>query len=108
MRYIDRENASLWQMPASGGEEKVVIQSLLGESFDVTGNGIYYVGTCRPDGSCPIIFHAFADGKDTELAASTLPGNNGLCVSPDGQTLLRAHITDIGADLMVISHQTGE
>ncbi|MCC6365284.1 MAG: PD40 domain-containing protein [Bryobacterales bacterium] len=102
VRYAGGDNASLWRMPAGGGEEARVIEGILGESFDVTGKGIYYAGACRPDGTCPLFFHAFAGGENTQLAASTLPGNNGLCVSPNGHTLLRAHIIEIGADIMVL------
>jgi Tol biopolymer transport system component/DNA-binding winged helix-turn-helix (wHTH) protein len=94
--------SSLWRMPAAGGKETLVLKDLIGESFDVTANGIYYAGACRSDGSCPIAFYTFADGKSRELEASTLPGNNGLCLSPDGHTLLRAHISELGADIMVL------
>jgi hypothetical protein len=89
-------------MPAGGGEETRVLDSLLGLSFDLTENGVYYVGTCSADGACPMNFYSFSTGKRTPLAATSLPGNNGLAVSPDGLTLLRGQITGIGADLMVL------
>lgn len=93
--------SDLWRMPANGGEEACVLKSLLGLSFEVTANGVYYVGKCGADGRCPIYFYSFATGGSTSLAADTLPGNNGLTVSPDGRTLLRGQINEIGADLMV-------
>jgi len=107
VRYAGGDSAGLWRMPAGGGEETQVLPSLLGECFDVTAKGIYYVGACGSGGSCPLVFHAFADGRNTELPAPTLPGNNGLSISPDGRTLLRAHITEIGADIMVLEDFPG-
>jgi Tol biopolymer transport system component/DNA-binding winged helix-turn-helix (wHTH) protein len=100
--WLNPPCSSLWRMPVGGGEETKVLDSLLGLSFDLTENGVYYVGACGADGSCPMYFYSFSTGKRTPLAATSLPGNNGLAVSPDGLTLLRGQITGIGADLMVL------
>ena len=89
-------------MPSGGGEESKVLDSLLGLSFDLTEKGVYYVGACGADNACPMYFYSFATGKRTALVATSLPGNNGLAVSPNGLTLLRGQITGIGADLMVL------
>ncbi len=100
--WLNPDCSSLWRMPASGGEETRVLESLLGLSFDLTENGVYYVGACRADGLCPMYFYSFATGRRTPLAATSLPGNNGLAVSSEGLTLLRGQITEIGADLLVL------
>jgi hypothetical protein len=49
-------------------------------------------------------FYAFANGRSTKLAASSLPGANGLSVSPDGLTLIRGQSTETSADLMVMEN----
>jgi hypothetical protein len=105
--YFDRiapdGSESLWRMPAAGGEETRILDSLMGLSFDVARSGIYYVDVCGADGLCPMYFYSFATGHRAKLAASSLPGDNGLAVSPDGRTLLRAQITELGADIMMMA-----
>jgi len=96
--------ASLWRMPAAGGEETKVLESVLGFSFDVTKSGIYYVDRPGLDGLCQMYFYDFATGRSTQLAAASLPGANGLSVSPDGLTLIRGQTTETGADLMVMDN----
>ena len=93
---------SLWRIPASGGEETRVAESMLGASFDRAPNGLYYVGACDTDGLCPMYSYSIATGHRTKLAASSLPGDNGLAVSPDERTLLRGQVTELGADIMVL------
>jgi len=95
---------SLWRMPAAGGEETLVLESVLAFSFDVTKGGVYYVDRPGLDGLCPMYFYAFANGRSTQLAASSLPGANGLSVSPDGLTLIRGQTTETSADLMVMEN----
>jgi Tol biopolymer transport system component len=96
--------ANLWRMPAAGGEETKVLESVLGFSFDVTKSGIYYVDRPGLDGLCQMYFYDFATGRSTQLAAASLPGANGLSVSPDGLTLIRGQTTETGADLMVMDN----
>jgi Tol biopolymer transport system component len=93
---------SLWRMPADGGEETQVLESVLAFSFDVTKSGVYYVDRPGPDGLSPMYSYSFATGKSAQIAAATLPGANGLSVSPDGLTLIRGQTTETGADLMVV------
>ena len=93
---------SIWRVPAGGGEETLVEESVLGLCFDLAQNGLYYVGACGTDGLCPMYFYSFVTGRRTKLAASSLPGDNGLAVSPDGRTLLRGQVTELGADIMVL------
>jgi Tol biopolymer transport system component/DNA-binding winged helix-turn-helix (wHTH) protein len=94
--------ASLWRMPTAGGEETQVLESVLGFSFDVTRSGIYFLDRAGLDGLCPMYFYSFATGKRVQLAAASLPGANGLSISPDGLTLIRGQTTETGADLMVM------
>jgi dipeptidyl aminopeptidase/acylaminoacyl peptidase len=93
---------SLWCVPVGGGEETLVAESVLGLCFDLAPDGLYYVGTCGTDGLCPMYFYSIATGRRTRLAASSLPGDNGLTVSADGRTLLRGQVTELGADIMVL------
>jgi hypothetical protein len=93
---------SLWRMPSSGGEETQVLESVLAFSFDVTKSGVYYVDRPGRDGLCPMYFYSLATGRRTQLAAASLPGANGLSISPDGTTLIRGQTTETGADLMVM------
>ena len=91
-------------MPAAGGEETQVLESLQGSSFDVTRSGVYYVGRVGGDGLCRMYFYAFATGRSTQMADASLPGGWGLSVSPDGLTLIRGRANEIGADLMVMEN----
>jgi len=94
----------LWRMPVGGGQETVA-ESVLGICFDPAPDGLYYVGACGTDGLCPIYFYSIATSRCTcctKLAASSLSGDNGLAVSPDGRTLLRGQVTELGADIMVL------
>jgi Tol biopolymer transport system component/DNA-binding winged helix-turn-helix (wHTH) protein len=93
---------SLWRMSSAGGEESQVLESVLAFSFDVTRSGVYYVDRPGLDGLCPMYFYCFATGRRTQLAAASLPGANGLSISPDGLTLIRGQTTEAGADLMVM------
>ena len=37
--------SGLWELPIRGGDERLVLESLSSRSFDVTGQGIYYIST---------------------------------------------------------------
>ncbi len=93
---------AFWRMPAAGGEETQVLESLLAFSFDVNKGGIYYADRPGFDGLVPMYSHSFATGRKTQIADSSLRGGgSGLAVSPDGTTLLDGRSTEIGTDLMV-------
>jgi Tol biopolymer transport system component len=47
-------SVQVWRMFAGGGDETQVLESLLGECFDVNGNGIYYVGPRGANDLCPL------------------------------------------------------
>ena len=84
----------LWRMPAAGGEETQVLESLQGSSFDVTRSGVYYVGRVGGDGLCRMYFYAFATGRSTQMADASLPGGWGLSVSSDESTSIRGRANE--------------
>jgi Tol biopolymer transport system component/DNA-binding winged helix-turn-helix (wHTH) protein len=98
--------ASLLRMPAAGGAEVPVLDSVFTFSYEVTREGVYYIKRGCREGQCPICFHSFATGRTTELEDITVRDTRGvgMTVAPDGRTLLLSHATESGADLMVLEH----
>jgi Tol biopolymer transport system component/DNA-binding winged helix-turn-helix (wHTH) protein len=79
------EVGALWKMPVSGGEEELVIPSVVGRNFAVAGTGVYFA---ESDGAQAVVrYLPFATGKVRTITPS-LPGAGSLCVSPDERSLL--------------------
>jgi Tol biopolymer transport system component/DNA-binding winged helix-turn-helix (wHTH) protein len=96
--------SDLWTLPAHGGEEQLIVKSIVSRPFDVREDGIYYFfGTLGAGGSASVRFHDFATGKEQEIA----PIKNGagwLAVSPDRKTFLFSVWSRIGANIMVVDN----
>jgi hypothetical protein len=97
---------SLWKVPANGGEETQVLESLHhGTNFAVVDSGIYFTPT-PPAGatSSSIQFFSFATGKITPVAATEKRALGGLTISPDGRWILYTQIDQSATELMLVEN----
>lgn len=94
---------SLWSMPAGGGPEELVIDSLYRTNYAVTGQGIYYMSAPGDDGRSQIMFLSFATRKSTLILPIGYP-DYGLALSPDGRYLAYAEADDVTSTAMVVEN----
>ncbi|HWB84330.1 MAG TPA: hypothetical protein VG675_09335 [Bryobacteraceae bacterium] len=96
----------LWSTPVSGGEEREVLDSIMGMNWTVASKGIYYlVAAVGPGGRNLAQFYNFQTGKTTTVGTveGTLSTDySGISVSADGRWLLYSYIADVSSDLMMI------
>ncbi len=101
--YTKAISGPLFSRPLSGGAERQVLPYLNLVSFAPVKEGIYYVG--RPGAeSFPLMFFQFSTQTSrvlTKIEGRTWPG---LCVSPDGKTVLFIKLANFGAHLMMIEN----
>ena len=92
--------ASLWKMPASGGEEKQVLPAVCCAAFDVAANGIYFIsGDAKA-----IQFLNFRDNRITTLVSLPHGPAYGLSLAPDGGSLLYSLFEPSNSDLMMVEN----
>jgi dipeptidyl aminopeptidase/acylaminoacyl peptidase len=97
----DAPVASLWKIPAVGGEEKQVLPAVCCAGFDVAANGIYFI---RGDGEA-IQFLNFRDNGITTLVPIKQEGPAyGLSLAPDGGSLLYSLFEASNSDLMMVEN----
>lgn len=103
--YYAREtgNGSIWSMPAAGGPEQQLTDSLYRTNFAVTKAGIYYMTATRVDGRSELRFYSFATRASTTLVPIGLP-EYGLAVSPDERYLIYDQLDDPASDLMLVEN----
>jgi serine/threonine protein kinase/Tol biopolymer transport system component len=96
----------LFARPLAGGAERKALESVVGLSFAVAEDGIYYV--YRPEAissfGFEIRFRDSATGKDRVLYRSELAAVQGLAVSPDRKTILYCAAARINANLMMVEN----
>jgi Tol biopolymer transport system component len=106
--YGKNGTRGLWSTPVSGGEERQVLDSMMGMNWTVTSEGIYYlVSAVEPRARNLVQFYSFKTGKTNQVG--TVEGTlsvdySGISVSPDGRWLLYSYIADISSDLMMVDH----
>jgi len=93
----------LWKMPVSGGEESLVLPSVVWRDFFLANDGIYFIPGPGADGKSSIQFLNIATGKVKTVAPVSLPFE-GLSVSPDGRFLLFSQADEVGSDLMLVEN----
>ena len=102
---FDKDQAggtSLWRIPAAGGEEVKVLDSVQGLRFAVVDSGLYFI---EPTVGGPVIrFLRFKTGEITSIAQVDGPVQAGLSVSPDGRFLLYSLGELVGSDLVLVDH----
>ena len=100
------EENALWRMPIRGGEEKKILDNIVGASYSVLQNGIYFILAPRSGGSPALQFLDFTTGKIQHISPLRhLARPSGLSVSPDGQYAIYTQQDQLsGADLMLVEH----
>jgi len=95
----------LWKVPAGGGEESRVMESVYNdENYAVADKGIYFMpGKWYENSNSSIAFFDFASGKTT-LILQTKPTFLGLAISPDKRWLLFTLVEHLGSDLMLVEN----
>ena len=84
-RQTGLDNTELWRVPAGGGEEIRIVESVCPQVFAVVERGIYYFsGWQNPSVRC----FNFATRKIEQVARVEGEMAYGLSVSPDGRNLL--------------------
>ena len=97
-------SSSLWKMPVSGGEESLVLPSVVSRAFSVVKDGIYFIPLPGDHGRSSIQFLSFVTGKVKTVAQIPEPPTEGLSVSPDGRSLLFSQLDELGSDLMLVEN----
>jgi Tol biopolymer transport system component len=98
------ESTSVWKVPAAGGDETLIVDSLSNHmNFDVTKKGIYFITDADDRGRSSLRFFEFATGHTRTLSTLTSYIGWGLAVSPDEHWLLYNSF-DVASDLMLIEN----
>jgi Tol biopolymer transport system component/DNA-binding winged helix-turn-helix (wHTH) protein len=95
----------IWVMPASGGPEKLLFLADHYIYWHVRPEGIYYIQPAKPHHRVQL--YRFASAKVTTIAhldKQNLIGPPGLCISPDGRTLLYSQVDTNTNDLMLVKN----
>jgi len=100
------EQCSAWRMPAGGGEETRVLDSVYCDGFwDVGEQGIYYFAKPDEKGRSEIRLYEFATGKTQKILMLDLRyAYIALAASPDGRTILYSQFDQAGSDLMLVEN----
>ncbi|MFL6352559.1 MAG: protein kinase domain-containing protein [Bryobacteraceae bacterium] len=95
----DQDVRSLWQMPARGGGERELVETVYDNCFDFVKDGIYFI---VHQSSPQIQFLSFGSGKTVTVA--TVPRRLvwGFSVAPDGRSLLYSELVPFRANLMLV------
>lgn len=91
--YAKYEQAGIWRMPVSGGEEVRILEHPGATdwfNWELSRNGIYFLNS-QNSPTEGIEFFDFETGETTPIFAlqrRSTPSYGGLTVSPDGRSLL--------------------
>jgi len=110
--YYFKVGLGLWRIPAEGGDERQVLESLSGwNDFALTEQGVYFIPTSETHRESTIEFFSFSNEKIHTVARlekrpswTDLPLTSGLTVSPDGRELLYVQSDQSGTDLMLVQN----
>jgi len=100
------EENKLWRMPVRGGEETEVLENIVGASYSVLENGIYFIRCPRAGGSPALQFLDFTTRKIQHISPlHRVAVRSGLSVSPDGQYAIYTQEDQLpGSDLMLVEN----
>jgi serine/threonine protein kinase len=104
MTGIDQPSMALWKIPVNGGEESLVLPSVVVRAFTPVDTGIYFVPEPGTDGKYFIQFLNFATGKVKMVAPIERPLNVGFSVSPDEHSILYSQVDESSSDLMLVEN----
>ena len=98
-----KPDKGLWRIPADGGSEQKIIDSLSTPwNYQVTEEGIYYISGEVPNVS--ISFLRFATGETQTLAKLDKHYGWGMSVSPDRRTILFTQLDRDAIDLELVEN----
>lgn len=93
---------SIWRVPAGGGAETQVVDSLsYWQNFSIIPAGIYFVAVSG-NRIVPIQFYDFASGATRLVSSVDALSLQGLSASPDGRTLVLSRREANDRDLMLL------
>ena len=99
----------LWTVPAGGGHEERVLESVRFGYWAVARGGIYFIDFDVPrDAPRPVRFFDFQSRQVTQVGTveNTVSWSNtpGFAISPDGRSLLYTSLESTDADLMLVDN----
>ena len=106
--YFQRPSADrigVWRIPAAGGDEREVINSVhpVGK-WTVGEKGLYFFTPPDERGLSEIRCYEFATGTTTAILTIPHGVYYGMALSPDGKSLLYSQIDAVGSDLMLVEN----
>jgi hypothetical protein len=97
--------SGLWAIPADGGREVRISESIYGDNFAPTAHGIYFIE--RSGDSATALTLKFLDYRTRVIRPVTTvigPVGDEMSVSPDERWLLYGKMDRIGTELMLIEN----
>ena len=94
----------LWRMPVRGGDETLVLPSMLDQNYAVVERGIYFLEGTASDATLRLQFFNFATHAVQNLGTVAGPSGDEISVSPDEQWLLYSTTSGAGSQLMLIQN----
>jgi Tol biopolymer transport system component len=99
----------LWRVPANGGHEERVLESVRFGYWAIAHSGIYFIDFHVPsDAPRPVRFFNFQSRQVTQVGTveSTVSWSNtpGFAISPDGRWLLYTSLESTDVDLMLVDN----
>ena len=106
--YAKEDPDGIWQIPASGGEEKQVLNVPLASWGDwaVLDHGIYFIKSEGPNAHATVRFYSFATRKVSTVATvdkAIPPEMPDFDVSPDGKSILYGQV-EKSVDIMLVEN----
>jgi Tol biopolymer transport system component/DNA-binding winged helix-turn-helix (wHTH) protein len=98
----DRGVTTVWRIPAEGGLETQVLESVRYNRFTVGANGIFFIPQHQDQRS--ILFFNFLDQEVRPITTLDTESNFNLSISPSEKWMLYAHQERDGADLMLVEN----
>jgi Tol biopolymer transport system component len=97
------QHSPLWKMPADGGEEVMVAESIYDRGFASAPGGLFVLESREGEPSSSLIYYPFT-GRPAWIARISRPLLPGLTVSPDGRDVLFAEVDQNTANLMLVEN----
>lgn len=92
-------------MPVEGGDETRVLESIYhGASWAIHKEGIYFFSIRDRQGRRDLSFYDFPTGGTRKILTVEKKPDLGICISPDGKTILYSELDESGSDLMLVEN----
>jgi len=92
-------------MPAAGGEETKVLDSVHPQSrWTARQEGIYYLSAPDENGASDLCLLEFGSGKVRKLLRAPPKMGGDVAISPDGRMVLYTQADEAGGDLMLVEN----